>query len=386
MKIHSLISTGIFVIGLAACHKNNEKQAAPPPVIKVVKVAKQSVPIYSEFVGQVYGLYDIPIRARVEGFLVGIFFKEGQRVTKGQLLYTIDAQPFIAKVASEKSKVAEAQTLLANAEKELNRYKPLAAKKAVSQSDLDAAQANYEAALASLEAAKANLQISQINLSYTKMKSPINGLIGKTEAKIGEFVGKDPNPVILNTVSRIDTIRVQFFLNESEYLRIAKEYNAELKTNKGNTKPSGKVEVQLILSDGELYAHQGRIDFVGRNVDASTGSILVQASFPNTERLLRPGMYAKVKIPMEVINDGLLIPQRSVNELQGQYSVFVVTKENITEARQIKIKDKVGDYYVLEEGLNESDQIVYEGLQKVNSGLLIKPEIVDFQSKFAKQE
>ncbi len=365
----------------SSCNKEKKQQQSQPQQIQVVEVIQKDVPIYSEFVGQAFGLYDIPIRARVEGFLEGIHFSEGQGVKKGQLLYVIDAQPFIAEVASQESKVAEAKTLLVNAEKELNRYKPLAEKNAVSKSDLDAAQATYDAALASVEAAKANMKMSQINLSYTKMKSPIRGVIGRTEAKIGEFVGREPNPVILNTVSRIDTIRVQFFITEGQYLRMAKEYRDEIKEKRDNPKTRSRAEIQLILADGEDYEFIGWVDFIDRNVDSSTGSMMVQASFPNPNALLRPGMYAKVKVPIENVKNALLVPQRCVSELQGQYSVYVVNTENKIEAKQIKIKDKIGDYYIINEGLEKTDKIVLEGLQKVGSGMVVKPVITEFQSQ-----
>ncbi len=379
MKYKALL---VLVVGvlLTSCNKEKKQQQMQPPEIQVVEVTQKDMPIYNEFVGQAYGLYDIPIRARVEGFLEGIHFSEGQGVKKGQLLYVIDAQPFTAEVASQQSKVAEAKTVLVNAEKELNRYKPLAERNAVSKSDLDAAQATYDAALASVEAAKANMRMSQINLSYTRMKSPIQGVIGKTEAKIGEFVGRDPNPVILNTVSRIDTIRVQFFLTEGQYLQLAKEYGKELKKPK-NPSPEEKVTVNLILADGENYPYSGVIDFIDRSVDSSTGSLLVQASFPNPNKLLRPGMYTKVKIPIEQVKNALLVPQRCVQELQGQYSVYIVNANNKIEAKQLKIKAKVGDYYIIKEGINAGDKIVLEGLQKVGSGMEVIPKVVEFQSQ-----
>ena len=233
MKYNLLLVLIVSVL-ISSCNEKQKQEKQQPQEIQVVEVIQKDVPIYSEFVGQAYGLYDIPIRARVEGFLEGIHFSEGQGVKKGQLLYVIDAQPFIADVASQQSKVAEAKTVLVNAEKELNRYKPLAERNAVSKSDLDAAQATYDAAQASVEAAKANMKMSQINLSYTRMKSPIRGVIGRTEAKVGEFVGREPNPVILNTVSRIDTIRVQFFITEGQYLRLAKEYRDDIKEKREN--------------------------------------------------------------------------------------------------------------------------------------------------------
>ncbi len=375
----SVIFILFFII--TSCEEGKKQQKAPPSEIKVVEVLQKDVPIYSEFVGQAFGLYDIPIRARVEGFLEGIYFKEGEPVKKGQLLYAIDSQPFQAAVASQQSMVAEAQSLLVNAEKELNRYKPLAEKNAVSKSDLDAAQATYDAAVASVEAAKANMRMSKINLSYTKMKSPIQGIIGKTEAKIGEFVGRDPNPVILNTVSRIDTIRVQFFLTEGQYLQLAKEYGEDMRDKRANGKYETKVKMSLILADGEAYKYHGLVDFIDRNIDSSTGSLLVQASFPNPKKLLRPGMYTKVKIPIERVKNALMIPQRCVSELQGQYSIYAVNTENIIEAKQIKIKAKIGDYYIVDEGVEPSDKIVLEGLQKVGSGMEVVPKVVDFQSQ-----
>ncbi len=380
MRTKTILVLMVISVFLTSCGKDKAQKKAPPPEIQVVEVMQKDMPIYSEFVGQAFGLYDIPIRARVEGFLEGIHFKEGEPVKKGQLLYTIDSQPFQADVASQQSKVAEAQSMLANAEKELNRYTPLAKKNAVSQSDLDAVQATYEAAVASVDAAKANRKISQINLGYTQMKSPIKGIIGKTEAKIGEFVGREPNPVILNTVSRIDTIRVQFFITESKYLQLAKEYGNRLKDSspKGD---GGKVRITLILSDGTNYAHQGVINFIDRSVDSSTGSLLVQASFPNPNKLLRPGMYTKVKIPIERVKNALMIPQRCVSELQGQYSAYVVNAENIIEAKQLKIKARIGDYYIIEEGLNAGDKIVLEGLQKVGSGMEVVPKVTEFQSQ-----
>ena len=201
----------------------------PPMELQVYEIKAESVPLYEEFVGQVYGEKDIPIRARVEGFLQGIHFKEGQRVDQGQLLYTIDPEPFQEKVAAETSKVSEAQTMLVQAESDLRRIEPLAEMSAVSQQELTMAVSTRDAAESNLEAAKANLNIAKINLGYCQMYSPIEGIIGKTNAREGEFVGKDPNPVILNTVSQLRNIRFQFFLSENDYLKIAREYTERTK-------------------------------------------------------------------------------------------------------------------------------------------------------------
>jgi len=392
MKIKTLFylffSTSLMLL-VGSC-KEKAKEVQPPPEIKVVKVIQKDTPIYKEFVGQMYGLKDIPIRARVEGFLEKIYFDEGMRVYKGQLLYSVDPEPFLADVAAEKSKLAEAKTLLVNAENELARYKPLAEINAVSQSDLDAAQASRDAAVAGVDAAKANLKLSEIRLGYAQIYSPIQGVIGKTEAREGEFVGKSPNPVILNTVSRIDTIRVQFFLTEAEYLGLVKEFinnpNEEDKKNKKKVEESeADYKLDLILSDGSTYDQKGKVDFVNRNVDPTTGSMLVQAHFPNPDKLLRPGFYAKIKAQMQNVEGALLVPQRCIIELQGQYSVFVVKDDNIVESRQVTVGERLGDLWLIKDGLEAGEQIVIDGLQKVGSGLKVNPSLIEFESQINAQ-
>jgi len=387
-KYYFLIPFIVFgsLLLMSSCSEESKPQSLPPE-IQVVKVLQQDVPIYREFVGQVYGFQDIPIRARVEGFLEGLHFDEGFQVKKGDLLYTIDSQPFAAEVASMQSKVAEAQTYLVNAENELARYKPLAEINAVSKSDLDAAQASRDAAEASLEAAKANLRMAQINLSYTRLSSPINGLIGKTEARAGEFVGREPNPVILNVVSDIRQVRVQFFLTESEYLALAREFTSNV-TDAGTIdrkNPKNQMNLELILTDGSTYEHKGSVEFLGRNIDVSTGSILVQAVFTNPKGFLRPGMFTKVKVEFDVAEGALLVPQRSVKELQGQYSVYTVDSENTVKAKTVKAGDKIGDLWLIEEGLEPNDRVVIDGLQKVASGSVISPVEIEFESQSEKE-
>jgi len=225
-------------------------------------------------------------------------------VKKGQLLYTVDPDPLEAEVAVEMSNLAEAKTELAKAESDLGRIKPLAKINAVSKSDLDAAQAQYDAAVANVQAVESSVRIANINLSYSWIKSPITGLIGKTEAKVGEFVGQDPNPVILNTVSTIDTVHVEFYLVESDYLGIARNFIASVKEEKDANyikEENKKGQLKLILSDGSTFKYEGKVKFVDREVNPETGSLLIQTSFPNPDELLRPGQYAKVRARMSVI-------------------------------------------------------------------------------------
>ena len=379
MRLKALALLFCLSVALSACKGQEETaQAPPPPDIPVIVTKAQEVPLFLEFVGQIFGFKDIAIRARVEGFLESIHFEEGSVVEKDQLLYTLESQPYEEVVANRMSHVAEAQTMLAKATSDLGRIKPLAKLKAVSQSDLDGAVAQFEAAQASLEAAEANLRAARIQLGYTKVYSPIKGIIGKTGAKVGDFVGREPNPVILNVVSQIDTILVEFFLTENQYLEAARRYLE--KESQGGVREGNQAVLELILSDGTLYPHKGKVDFIDREVDPTTGAILLQASFPNPENLLRPGQFAKLKIRVETVKDGILVPQRCVTELQGQYSVFVVGDGNAIKQRSVKLGPAMGSAYLITEGLKAGEQVVYEGLQMVRDGAVVNPVVKDISA------
>jgi len=374
MKKTTLNLLCIFSLLFSSCTKEEPKQL--PPDVTVCQTKAEEVPIYREYVGQVFGFKDIAIRARLEGYLEGIHFKEGSWIKEGILLYTIESQPFEADVAAKMSKVAEAQTMQTKATSDLNRIRPLAEQKAVSASDLDSAVALHEASISSVEAAEANLRAAKIQLGYTKIYSPISGIIGKTKAKVGDFVGKDPNPVILNTVSQIDTILVQFFITEAEYLQFARYYLAQ---NESSGQEPELAELELILSDGSLYEHKGKIDFADREVDPTAGSMLLQASFPNPDQLLRPGQFAKIKARIKVVKDGILIPQRCVTELQGLYSVFVVDNSNKILKKAVKLGPKIKQFWLITEGLKPGEKVIYEGLQKVKEGVIVNPTVQEIK-------
>ena len=373
----------IAIVMLAGCKNKDTAQMAPLD-IPVFEALQQDVPIYDELVGQIYGLKDIPIRARVDGYLEKISFEEGSRVERGDLLYTIDPDPFLAEVAAQESLLAEAQTMMVNAKNELERYIPLAEMNAVSKSDLDAAQASYDASVAGVQAAEANLRQAKIKLGYTTITAPITGMIGATEAREGEYVGRDPNPVILNILSRVDTVRVQFSISENKYLEIARNYQGQ-RTDEEVSKEidEGRVEpkIQLILADGSLFGHQGKIDFVNSQINANTGSLLIQASFPNPSRLLKPGLYAKVRVQISVAQNAVVIPLRCLTELQGQYSAMVVSTENTVETRPVTIGQRMGDMVLIAEGLKAGEKVVIDALQKVQSGMPVNPVPAEFQSK-----
>ena len=377
-----LLLTGSLVMVLSGCKQKTDATALPPEV-EVIEVMVQDFPLIRTFVGQTYGVADIAIRARVEGFLESIHFEEGFPVKKGQLLYTIDPQPFLAKEAEALSKVAEAKTMLVKAKSDLDRYKPLAEINAVSQSDLDFAVAQYGAAEASLEAAEAALRAARIELGYTKMYAPIDGIIGRTQAKVGDFVGREPNPVVLNMVSNIETIQVRFFLTENEYLYLTRYYPTD-QTRETDSRKSGNLTLEL--ADGSLHEYKGSVDFIDRSLDPATGSILLQASFPNPGRTLRPGQFAKVILEFEMIENAVLVPQRCITDLQGQQSVYVVKEDQTVEYREVEATVTRDGLWLVQDGLNPGEKVVFEGLQKVRSGMTITPDLVTFSIESPENE
>jgi len=381
MYFRSTILILVASLCLFSC-KEKPVPKAPLTSVTVTEVIQQDVPLFSEFVGQVYGLKDIPIRARVEGFLETINFKEGRSVKKDQLLYTIDSQPFMANVATEEGKLASAKTELIRAQNDLERIRPLAKANAVSKSDLDAAIADEGAAKAGVDAALANLRLAKIEMGYCNIYSPINGVIGKTQAREGEFVGKDPNPVILNTVSRIESVRVQFFLTESEYLKLMRTFIKEGgEASERDKKTNAEKFLELILSDGSIHTEKGNIDFIDREVDASTGSILLQASFKNPNGIIRPGQFARIRANVGIEKNAILVPQKAIKELQGKFSISVLLKGNKVESRSIETGEKIGDYWIVTKGLQKGDKVIYEGAQKVRNGMQVNPKFKTFESQ-----
>jgi membrane fusion protein (multidrug efflux system) len=361
------------ILSLMTGCKEKEGTQLPPPNVKVVAVLQADVPVEQEFVGQVYGLYDISIRSRVEGFLEGIHFDEGRRVKKGQLLYTIDPQPFDAKVNGFKSQLAEANTMLVKAESDLERIQPLAEINAVSQSDLDAAVAQRDAAKAGVDAAEAALESARIELGYTRIYSPINGVIGKTQAYPGDFVGRGFSEAVLNEVSRIDSVKVDFHIPEEQYLELFRPF-LEGNDSSAVQRSDEQRGLTLILSDGSVYPYKGRLDFVNRQVDPTTGTILIQSTFPNPNFLLRPGQFARVRGTTDIRQGGLLIPQRCTQELQGNFHVFVVSDDNTVEYRDIKVGPTYANsFFVVTSGLNPGEKVIYEGLQMIRSGIKVNP-------------
>jgi len=375
--VNSLIANwrGAALSGLSLCLLTSsgcrkEEQAAPsPPEVKVVEVVQKDVPIYREWVGQTYGAVDIEIRARVNGWLTGMHFQEGSEVKKGALLYTIDDNELKQSVAEARGRLAQAQTLLARAQSDVARYRPLSAAGAVSKRDLEAAEAEEGARKGEVDAARAAVQIAEINLSYATVKAPIDGLIGISAARVGDFVGRPPNAVILNTISRMDSIHVRFSITEQEYMDLARRLEPQRK----DTVRGRRVGLEMVLADGSVYPFKGSLVFIQRQVDAATGTLQMEASFPNPQRSIRPGQFARIQALFDQRKDALLIPARAVTELQGQYFVFVVDTGNKAQFRKVQLGPKTGSLQVVEQGVTAGERVIVEGIQKVRPDAVVAP-------------
>jgi membrane fusion protein (multidrug efflux system) len=356
--------------------------------VQVVDAERRDFPLSFELVGSTFGNQDVPIRARVEGFLVSMDFREGRMVDKGDLLYTIDPQPFQAKLVEAQSVLAGQQTMLAKAAADLARIRPLAEMRAVSEQELDAAVAQEAAARAGVQAADAGVDLAEIELGYTRIYAPIDGLIGLTKAKPGEFVGREPNPVVLNTLSDITPIRVRFSISEREYLVMARGYQKRggTRNKQEERQPNELLPLELILADGSEYEHIGYVDGTAQSIDASTGTFSVEATFPNPSGILLPGQFARVRAPFETLEDVVVVPKQAVVELQGRFRVYVVDAENTVEIVEVNPGPAKGDDVVIESGLDGGESVIVEGIQKVRSGMTVVPSAYERRQPQTRQE
>ena len=418
--ISSIIAPALLIN--AGCKKSAETAHTqpPPPAVVVASVAQKTVPIYSEFVGQTRADDTVELRARVEGVLQKVYFKEGSFVKKGQLLFTIDKRPFAAALQSAKAmaakavadqaqaeqrtdviqaqaQVADAEAVMNRADQDVARLAPLAKEKAVTEQDLDAAIAAQKSAKATLDARKANLtnleasvkytierakaEVSaskarviqaELDLSYCDIYSPISGIIGFLQVDEGNLVGRG-DATLLATVSASDPLLVDFNLSETDYLRLTDPETVGRR--------SGDLRFDLLLSDETVHPHQGFFKVLDRTVDPQTGTMKVEASFPNPGSYLRPGQFARVRVAVAEKENALLVPLRAIQELQGAKTVMVVDDKNTVSVRTVKLGDKADKDVIVLEGLNPGDRIIVEGMQKVRPGSQVNPQTAQSTAK-----
>ena len=414
--MRKLERSGAFVailvaLGTAAgCSKAAGQAQSGPPDVEVIKVEQKDVPIYSEWIGTLDGMVNSEIKAQVAGYLLSKNYTEGGFVKKGQLLFEIDQRPLRAVLDQAKGSLAqaEAQVTQANAQLlhaqaelaqaeanqgktqlDVDRYTPLVQQKAITTQEMDnaiqanlsskaqvgAARASVEiakaaivAAKATAEAARAAVATAELNLGFTRIVSPIDGVAGIAQAQVGNLVS--PSGPALTTVSTLDPIKCYFTLSEQEYLGFIDRNPTQSQRDAA----ARKLELELVLSDGTTYPQKGKFFVADREVNQKTGTIRLAGIFPNSSNTLRPGQYGRVRAVTSLREGALLIPQRAVNELQGSYQVGVVNAENKVDVRTVKVGERIGALWIIEEGLKAGETVVAEGMQRVRPGAPVNPK------------
>lgn len=360
------VSALASAIILAGCDQGPQasqqaKQAVP---VGVITLKSQPLTLTKELPGRVAASQVAEIRPQVNGIIQSRLFTQGAEVKKGQPLYQIDSATFEAQVATSKAAITKAKASIANAKAKSERYDELLKIKAVSQQDFDEADASYKGAQADLLTAQAQLKTAQINLDYSKVSSPINGQIGKSNVTAGALVSAN-QVTALATVTQLDPIYVDLTQSSSELTRLKKAIaNGEL--DKDMALHS---KVELKMEDGSAYPHKGNLQFSEVTVDPSTGSVTLRAEFPNPEKLLLPGMYVRAVIVEGVKANAILAPQRGISRnTKGEPTAMIVSKDNTVEPRVLKTDRTVGSNWLITEGLNDGDKLIVEGLQKIAPG------------------
>jgi membrane fusion protein (multidrug efflux system) len=363
-----LLWLALLTVALVGCKKSTPEEQFIPEVL-VTTVQAQDVPIYSEWIGTTEGSINAEIRARVSGYLQKRTYTEGSAVKKGDLLFQIDPRTYQAALDEAKGLLAQAEAKLGKFRQDRDRYQSLLKDGAVSQQEFETVKYSFEAASADVESRKAAVENAQLNLDGTEIHSPIDGVAGFSVAQIGNLINPE---TLLTTVSKTDPTKVQFAASEQEYLKYARNMNEAMKATREGRKSEAFLE--LVLADGSVYPEKGYLGLANREVDPKTGSILVQALFPNPDHVLRPGLYAKVRAAVKDLKGGILIPQRAVQELQGMYQVAVVKPDQTIEIRAIQTGERVGSKWVVTQGLAAGETIVVEGIQKVAPGMKVNPQ------------
>jgi RND family efflux transporter MFP subunit len=377
---------GLFIIGLIiGAIRPKHVAGAPanaPLEVEVVQVEQKDVPIYGEWIGTLDGFTNADVRAEVTGYIMRQAYQEGAFVKKGQLLFEIDPRPFKAALDQAEGQLAQAKAMLANAQAvqgrtqlDVERYAPLAKEQAASQQDLDNAVQNNLAAKATVATAEAQIktdeaavETARINLDFTRLVAPIDGIAGQAQLQVGALVNLSSGPV--TSVSTVDPIKVYFTVGEPQYLA----WRERFPTEAARIEADKNLRLELVLANGSTYPHTGSFYFADRQVNESTGAIRLAGLFPNPGNVLRPGGYAKVRAAVRLQQGALLVPQRAVTELQGGYQVAVVDSDNKVSIRPVKVGDRVGNSWVIAEGLKRGDRVVAEGVQKVHPGMPVNPK------------
>src|SRR6267142_5609479 len=353
------------LLSLTGCKGKAAVRPPAPLTVEVTTVTQADVPLYHEWIGVLEGLVNARIRAQVTGYLVSQNYREGDPIKKGDLLFEIDRRPFQAALDQAKGQLAQADARRGKTALDVKRYAPLVKDKAISQEEYDdAVQANLEAE-AAVMSAKAQMEQADLNLGFTRIISPIDGIASIANGQIGDLVG--PTTGELTTVSTVNPIKDYYTVTEQAYINFTKLFATE----SDRYARLGQLEIELILADGAAYPLKGKIYAADRQISPTTGALRVAALFPNPNYALRPGQFGRIRVKFDLANGALLVPQKAVSELQGAYQVAVVDTDNKVHIQPVRVGERSGQMWIIQEGLHPGQRIVVEGIQKVREGTLV---------------
>jgi membrane fusion protein, multidrug efflux system len=363
-------SSGIFLAAVAAaiagCGDKGATQGPPPLEMPVIKIAFGPVAVSDEYAAQTEAVDTVEIRARVGGILERQAFADGARVQKGDLLFVIDPQPYVAALAQAKAALAQTRATHVNSRQVLERVRPLVADQAISQQDLDAATAREAADAANEEAAQAQVATATLNLDYTTIRAPRDGVISKALLKPGGLV--NASTTLLTTLYSVDPMYVSFTISEQKLIELQKQLKAHPADPKGKAAP-----FRLTLVDGSVYPHEAKLNFIDTAVDPRAGTVQLRLSVPNPDRELRAGQFVRVVATSAVPLNAARVPQQAVQEMQGKRSVLLIDAQGKAAYREVVAKLRIGNDWAVESGLSDGDTIVAEGINKVRPGMTVKP-------------
>ncbi len=371
------LRTMLCIFGCIACvllsqgckSKDVSASAGAPPNVQVVAVIQRDVPVYHEWIATLDGFVNAQIQPQVSGYLIMQNYREGALVRKNQILFKIDPRPFQAVLDQAKAQLAQAEAQLGKTDLDVQRDTPLAREKAIAQSQLDNDIQGNLAAKATVQAGKAAVDQAELNLEFTNVRSLIDGFAGIANGQVGNLVGPQ---TVLTTVSQLDPIKAYFVASEQQYLAFVRRNP----TAAAREATERQLELELVLADGSSYPRKGKFYAVDRQVDIQTGAIRLAGLFPNPDSVLRPGQYGRVRFVSYIRPGALLVPQRSIVELQGNYLVAVVGSDNKVTLRTVKVGERTGALWIIEEGLKPGERVVVEGVQKVRDGTVVNPTSV----------
>jgi RND family efflux transporter MFP subunit len=358
----------ISFLPLVGCGDPTKASTPPsPPTVEVAEVLQKDVPIYTEWVATLDGFVNAQIQPHVSGYLIKQNYKEGSVVRIGEVLFEIDPRPYKAALDQATAQLAQAEAQLGKAKLDVQRDTPLAQARAIAQSQLDNEIQAQLGAKASVQAAQANVEQAALNVEFTKVTSLLNGIAGIAQIQIGSLVSPTS---VLTSVSQVDPIKAYFTVSEQEFTDFHRRYPTEETLNEARK----RTHLELILADGKVFEHPGAIYFADREVNPTTGAIRIAGAFANPNNLLRPGQFGRVRTSVQTRTGALLVPQRAVSEIQGSYQVAVVGNDNKVSIRPVTVGERVGNLWIITQGVKPGERVVVEGMQKVKEGSPVSPQ------------